>query len=239
MRDIHCHLLYGVDDGSKSIEQTKELLSQAHDSGITDIMFTPHYIANSRFVSNKKNNLELIEPIIRFAKEQYNINVFLGNEVFVTEDMYSLYKSGEVSTLNDSRYMLFEIPLSNKLNSLKSIIFDLTSNGIVPILAHPERYVSYYKDFDFFYDLKNMGVLLQINYASLLGAYGSKAKKMAKKLLKLNLIDFVGSDIHTPRDDKYINAQKAMKIIKKLVSEDDFIAITENNFARVIYDEEI
>lgn len=53
MRDIHCHLLYGVDDGSKSIEQTKELLSQAHDSGITDIMFTPHYIANSRFVSNK------------------------------------------------------------------------------------------------------------------------------------------------------------------------------------------
>lgn len=239
MRDLHCHLLYGVDDGSKSIEQTKELLSQAYESGITDIIFTPHYISNSRFVSNKQNNLNIIEPIIKFAKEKYNINVFLGNEVFVTEEMYSLYKSGEVCTLNDSRYMLFEIPMSNKLNGLKSIIFDLTSNGIVPILAHPERYISYYKDIDFFYDLKNMGVLLQINYASLLGAYGSKAKKMAKKLLKLGLIDFVGSDIHTPRDDKYINAQKAMKALKKIVNEDDFIAITENNFAKVIYDEEI
>lgn len=239
MRDLHCHLLYGVDDGSKSIEQTKELLRQAYESGITDIMFTPHYISDSRFVSNKANNLEIIKPIIKFAKEQYNINVFLGNEVFITEEMMSLYKNREISTLNDSRYMLFEIPMCNKLNNLKSIIFDLTSNGIVPILAHPERYVSYYKDFDFFYDLKNMGVLLQINYASLLGAYGTKAKKMAKKLLKLNLIDFVGSDIHTPHDDKYINAQKAMRIIKKLVDEDVFIAITENNFAKVIYDEEI
>lgn len=239
MRDLHCHLLYGVDDGSKSIEQTKELLRQAYESGITDIMFTPHYISDSRFVSNKANNLEIIKPIIKFAKEQYNINVFLGNEVFITEEMISLYKNREISTLNDSRYMLFEIPMCNKLRNLKSIIFDLTSNGIVPILAHPERYVSYYKDFDFFYDLKNMGVLLQINYASLLGAYGAKAKKMAKKLLKLNLIDFVGSDIHTPRDDKYINAQKAMKIIRKLVDEDEFIAITENNFAKVIYNEEI
>lgn len=239
MRDLHCHLLYGVDDGAKTIEQTKELLHQAYESGITDIMFTPHYITDSRFVSNKQNNLKIIEPIRKFAKEQYNINVFLGNEVFVSDNMFSLYQEGEISTLNNSRYMLFEIPMCNKLNNLKSIIFDLTSNGITPILAHPERYVSYYKDFDFFCDLKNMGVLLQVNYASLLGAYGSKAKKMAKKLLKLNLIDFVGSDIHSPNDDKYINAQKAMKKIKKLVSEDDFIAITENNFAKVIYNEEI
>ena len=111
MRDLHCHLLYGVDDGSKSIEQTKELLRQAYESGITDIMFTPHYISDSRFVSNKANNLEIIKPIIKFAKEQYNINVFLGNEVFITEEMMSLYKNREISTLNDSRYMLFEIPM--------------------------------------------------------------------------------------------------------------------------------
>lgn len=239
MRDLHCHLLYGVDDGSKSFDQTKELLDQAYQSGITDIMFTPHYITDSRFASNKKNNLSIFEPIRKYAKEQYNINVFLGNEVFVCENMLSLYKSGEISTLNNSRYLLFELPMSNKLNYIKSIIFELTSNGIVPILAHPERYTAYYNDLDFFFELKNMGVLLQINYASLVGAYGIKAKKMAKKLLKYNLIDFVGSDIHSPHDDKYVNNAKSMKVLKKLVDENEFIAITENNFAKVIYNEEI
>ncbi len=239
MRDLHCHLLFGVDDGAKTFEQTKELLHQAYQNGITDIMFTPHYVPDSRFVSNKNNNLSIIKPIRKYAKEQYNINVFLGNEVFISKNILSLYKEGEISTLNDSRYMLIEIPMFNKINSLKSIIFELTSNGIIPILAHPERYVSYYKDFDFFFELKNMGVLLQINYASLVGTYGRKARNMAKKLLKLNLVDFVGSDIHSPSEDKYKNLPKSMGILKKLVNESDFINITENNFAKVIYNEEI
>lgn len=239
MRDLHCHLLPGVDDGSKSMESTVEMLKQAKDAGVTDIMFTPHYILDSRFMSNKKANLEIIEPIIKYAKENFDINIFLGNEVYCSMEMLDLYKCKEISTLNDSRYMLIEIPMYSKINNLKSIFFELISSGIIPILAHPERYTSYYKDFDFFHELRKMGVLLQINYASLLGTYGKKAKKMAQELLKMNLISFVGSDIHSPSEDKYINITKALKRLRKYVTESQFIDITENNFAKVIYNEEI
>lgn len=239
MRDIHCHLLPGVDDGSKSMESTKAMLQQAYENGVTDIIFTPHYILDSRFMSNKKNNESIIEPIVQYAHDNYNINVFLGNEVYCNTEMYKLYQMGEITTLNNSRYMLIEIPMYSKINNLKSIFFELISNGIIPILAHPERYTAYYKNYDFFLELREMGVLMQINYASLLGSYGIKAKKMASGLLKMNLISFVGSDIHSPSEDKYLNVAKAMKILKKLVSEAEFIDITENNFAKIIYDEEI
>lgn len=239
MRDLHCHLLPGVDDGSKSMESTVEMLKQAAKSGVTDIMFTPHYILDSKYMSNREANLYIIESIVKMAKEEFNINVFLGNEVYCNMEMLDLYKRKEISTLNNSRYMLIEIPMYSKINNLKSIFFELISNGIIPILAHPERYTSYYKDFDFFFELRSMGVLLQINYASLLGTYGSKAKKMAQELLKMNLVSFVGSDIHSPSEDKYTNLAKAEKKLKKYVSESQFIDITENNFAKVVYNEEI
>ena len=92
MRDLHSHYLPGVDDGSKSIDATKKMLENAAFNGITDIIFTPHYILDSRFMSSKSTNEKIIEPIILFAKEEYNINVFLGNEVYCNTEIWNLYK---------------------------------------------------------------------------------------------------------------------------------------------------
>lgn len=239
MRDLHSHYLPGVDDGSKSIESTREMLNSAQKNGVTDILFTPHYILDSRFTSTKEQNLVIFNEIKKIAKEEYNINIFLGNEVYCNSEMLRLYKEGKISTLNDSRYMLIEIPMYSKMNNIKSLFFELISNGIIPILAHPERYTAYYKDFEFFYELRNMGVLMQINYPSLMGTYGSKAKRMATKLLKMNLISFVGSDIHSNSEGKNEMIPKVEKKIKKLVGEQQFIEITANNFARVVRNEEI
>lgn len=239
MRDLHSHYLPGVDDGSKSIDATKKMLENAALNGITDIIFTPHYILDSRFMSSKSTNEKIIEPIIRFAKEEYNINVFLGNEVYCNTEIWNLYKKGEITTLNGSRYMLIEIPMYSKINNVKSIFFELISNGIVPILAHPERYTAYYNDIDFFLDLRNMGVLMQMNASSVVGDYGRKAKKMVTKLLKANLISFVGTDIHSEYEEKNNLIPKIEKKLKKIVGEDKFIEITINNFARVIRNEDI
>lgn len=239
MRDLHSHYLPGVDDGSKSLEVTKNMLKNAYQNGVTDIIFTPHYILDSRFMSNKSTNERIIEPIIKFAKEEYNINVFLGNEVYCNSEMLDLYKRGEISTLNNSRYMLIEIPMYSKINNVKSIFFELISNGITPILAHPERYTAYYNDLDFFFELREMGVLMQMNASSIVGEYGSKAKKMVTKLLKANLISFVGSDIHSDHERKNDLIPKIEKKLKKIVGEDQFIEITSNNFARVIRNDDI
>ena len=134
--------------------------------------------------------------------------------------------------------MLVEIPMHSKINEVKSIFFELISNGIVPILAHPERYEAYYKDYEFFYTLRSMGVLMQINFVSLTGLYGRQAKTMAKNLLKLNLISFVGSDIHHP-DNRFNYLKKCEKIILKCVGVEKSKAILEDNFTKVIKNEEI
>lgn len=239
MRDLHSHYLPGVDDGSKDIETTKNMLKNAHENGVTDIIFTPHFILDSRFMSTKSENERIIAPIIKFAKEEYNINVFLGNEVYCNNEMLRLYNEGLISTLNNSRYLLIEIPMYSKMNNLKSLFFELISNGIIPILAHPERYTAYYNDIDFFMELRQMGVLMQMNASSLVGDYGSKAKKMVTKLLKANLISFVGSDIHSDHENKNNFIPKIEKKLKKIVGEDRFIDITANNFARVIQNKEV
>ena len=135
--------------------------------------------------------------------------------------------------------MLIEIPMYSKINNVKSIFFELISNGIVPILAHPERYTAYYNDIDFFLDLRNMGVLMQMNASSIVGDYGRKAKKMVTKLLKANLISFVGTDIHSEYEEKNNLIPKIEKKLKKIVGEDKFIEITINNFARAIRNEDI
>lgn len=239
MRDLHSHYLPGVDDGSKNIEVTKNMLASAEKNGITDIIFTPHFILDSRFMSTKEENEKIFAPIKKIAKEEFNINIFLGNEVYCNNEIMRLYKEGVISTLNNSRYMLIEIPMYSKMNNVKEIFFELISNGIIPVLAHPERYMPYYNDIDFFLELRNMGVLLQINYPSLVGEYGSKAKKMAVKLLKQHIISFVGSDIHSDKGNKNEQVAKAEKKIKKIVGEAEFIEITANNFARVIRNEDI
>ncbi len=112
--------------------------------------------------------------------------------------------------------MLVEIPMHSKINEVKSIFFELISNGIVPILAHPEKDMKLtIRIMNSFYTLRSMGVLMQINFASLTGLYGRHAKTMAKNLLKLNLISFVGSDIHHP-DNRFNYLKKCEKIIFKM-----------------------
>lgn len=238
MKDLHSHYLPGVDDGARMIDETIEMLHNANLAGVTDIMFTPHYILDSKYSQTKDHNEKIFASLKDIALKE-NINIYLGNEVYCNDSILDLHKKGLIKTLNDSRYMLIEIPMYSKMNNIKSIFFELISNGITPILAHPERYTAYYNDLEFFYSLRVMGVLMQVNFTSLIGGHGPKAKRMAKKLLKNNLISFIGSDIHRANDNKYAELPKILKKLKKIVGEEKFIELTETNFDKIINDEEI
>ena len=239
MKDLHSHYLPGVDDGAKTIDSTRRMLKSASENGVTHVMFTPHYVPNSEFSSPKKYNEEIFASIKTMASEEYGVQVYLGNEVYLTPDILDYFDNGDIRTLNGGNYALFELPMFTELSNVKSIFLEIINRGIVPILAHPERYISYYKNYDFFFELRSMGVLMQINYPSLIGMYGSKAKKMAKELLKMNLISFVGSDIHSASEMKYENLAKMNKKLLRIVGEEKFLDLTENNFVRVINNEVI
>ena len=232
-KDIHCHLLPGIDDGSNSIEESIEILRRAEKEGVSEIVLTPHYIENTRYNCNNKNKKESFEILKKAIKQAgINIKLYLGNENYMSNNFIELLNNNEIMTINNSRYLLFEFPLSQPYKNSKDYLYELVTKGYVPILAHPERYRDFQKNPDLVEEYTRMGILLQGNYKSLLGKYGRASKKALKILLKKDLITFLGSDIHHIED---YELEKAIKKIKKIVKDENRVVdILSNNFDKVI-----
>ena len=131
-----------------------------------------------------------------------------------------------------------ELPMHSKIRGLENIIYELTRNNIIPVIAHPERYSYVQKDPKYLDKYVEMGVLFQSNYGSVLGRYGRKVQKCVKYLLKNNYITFLGSDIHNL--DQNYDEVKLLKKIKRIVKSDDKVKdLVDNNILKVINNEEI
>ena len=232
MIDIHTHILYDTDDGAKTLEDSIKILTNAAKNNVTDIVLTPHYIRNTKYNLSIKEKTKRLNNLQKELKKRgININLYLGNEVLIEKDLISLYK--EISTINNSRYILIEFPLNQKNIYLDELLEEINSLKLVPIIAHPERYLSYYKDYNLFIKLHEKGCLFQGNISSLYNKFGSKSNRMLKDLLKLNLIDIMASDIHSPKNNIYkknIN-RKLVKIIKDQNKVNDLLV---NNPTKVI-----
>ena len=236
-KDLHCHLLPGIDDGSKSLEESIRILKVAESEGVTEMILTPHYIENSKYNCNNKDKRELLDRLVEETRrENINIKLYLGNEAYIAENFVELLTKREITTLNNSRYLLLEFPLNQTYQNSKEILYELLTIGCVPILAHPERYRDFQKNQSLAEEYVRMGILLQGNYKSLFGKYVIAAKKTLEIILKKGLISFLGSDTHH-RDDYQI--EKARKKIKKIVKSEKIVDdLFCNNFDKVIKDED-
>lgn len=234
MIDFHSHIIPNIDDGSKSMDRTLEILEEAKEAGFTHIISTSHYIENY-YECTEQERQELLNKI---KENSDGIELFLGSEVYFSENMIDLLKDKKASTINGSRYVLFEFSLNSKNMMAKDIVYRLIENNYIPVIAHPERYSFVQDDIDFIFDLVEMGALLQANYGSIIGMYGKKAQKTLKKLLKENVISFLGSDVHKP-EQIYPMIPKAIKKIKKIISEERFEELSTTNAQKVLNDEEI
>ena len=239
MIDIHCHLLFNIDDGSRSIEESISILKSLKEIGYSDIIITPHYIKDSKYNSNKKNNFKLLNKLEKeLDKEMVKINLYLGNEIYIDDDIIGLLKNNEISSLNGSNYLLIELPMSGEYDNYIEIFKDLINNNYRVILAHPERYYSFQKDFNKIIELESIGVLYQSNIESIIGKYGKGAKKLIKKLLKLKIISFLATDIHHIKHN-YSDYNKAYKKILKYISEDELNVLINKNPKKVIDNKKI
>lgn len=238
MKDLHSHLLFGIDDGCKDIGESITLLKNAQEQGITDLVLTPHYMENTKYNANNEEKNKRFEELKEEAKKAgIEINLYLGNEVYMTENFQDLLKQQEITTINNSKYLLIEFPLGNMLYNSKEILYDLVVSGYVPILAHPERYRIFQRHPDHIDEYLRMGVLLQGNYKSLYGKYGKDAKKTLIYFLKNNKITFLASDCHHDKDFKIKKLKKKLKSITK--SDNMVVDLLENNFNKVILNENI
>lgn len=232
MKDIHSHILYGIDDGAKSLEESIEILKKASTRGVTDIILTPHYILDSIYTANITEKKQKLKELKQKLKElNININLYLGNEVYIDSSLSSKLRS--ISTLNNSRYLLIELPLNNKCLILEEVLYQLKQKNLIPIIAHPERYTSYNEDYSFFENLIKKGCLLQGNIGSIYGDYGKKSQKMIKELLKRGMIHFLGSDIHHSSSNIYNREieKDLFKIVKSKKIVEDLLV---NNTDKVI-----
>lgn len=217
--DIHSHLLPGIDDGAKDLEDSKNLIESLRKIGFSQLITTPHI-----FAGVWENTPEVIQEKLSFTNEKLtDFNLRAAAEYMLDSHFFERLKREEKLLTLKENLVLIEMSYLNAPIQLYDIIFEIQLQGYQPILAHPERYLFYANRFDEYKKLKKSGCLFQLNLLSTTGYYGSGVTKMAEKLLNDNLYDFVGSDVH---HDKHI---KAFDNKIQLKNEANLKAIIENN----------
>lgn len=234
--DIHSHILPGIDDGSKNLEESINIIHYLEKVGITDIICTSHYVKNTKYNYNEMVRKQLLETLKQNVTNP-NTKLYLGNEVYATEDMVDLLEKKEISTINNSRYLLIELPLSGYLNNLQNILCELIGGGITPVIAHPERYLFLQKNKKEIKRLLEFDCLLQCNVESLTNKYGKKAKKLMNYLLKNNLVQAVATDTHYTGNEKQL--RKAYKKLKHLVGNQEYQKLVYENPLKILENQEV
>ena len=213
--DIHSHLLPKIDDGSKSINETIALITELKEFGFDQFITTPHVMhqvwENSKIIieeNHLKTSLEL--------KSNAITNSFkVAAEYMLDDNFRKQFQTEKLLTLKNN-YVLVEMSYLNPPLRLFDIIFDLQVAGYQPILAHPERYNFYHSSLEDYNKLKRAGCLFQLNLLSSVGYYGPNITKASDYLLKNNLIDFVGSDVHHDKHTSFFNKKIVLKNLDSL-----------------------
>ncbi len=218
--DIHSHLLPGIDDGSKNMENTIELISKMRSYGINNFITTPHVLGNV-WPNSSSTILEKLDSVKKELSKQgmNDINIHAAAEYMLDEEFSKLLKVKDILTLKDN-YILVEMSFLNAPVNLFELLFDIQLAGYKPILAHPERYNFYHNKFDMYEKLIQAGCSLQMNLLSLTGYYGDSVKKTAQRLLKENKITFLGSDTHHMRHLEFLNklgTKKNLSLLKPVL----------------------
>lgn len=231
--DIHCHILPGLDDGAKDSETALDMAKTACLNGTGHIIASPHVIIGS-VKQNREYVRESINTLTRQLQDKgLNLTIYPGCEIFICPDLPDLYEKGLIFTLNDSCYMLIELPMLEIPSYTEDVLYGLQLKGIVPIIAHPERNQVLQRDLRFLQKAVGRGILAQVNSGSITGLYGKAAKRTALKMIEANYIHFVASDAHTNRT-RTTNLRKAAKIVLELFGRTVMETLFINNGMAVI-----
>jgi tyrosine-protein phosphatase YwqE len=193
--DFHSHFLPGIDDGAETMEQSVQMLKAMADFGYKKVITTPH-IMSDYYRNNKEIIAQKLNEVNK-AAAQHNIPIKIeaAAEYYCDETLIKKVETNDILSFSD-RYVLVELSFLHPSEFFDFVTFNLQMNGYKVVLAHPERYIYWQNSIEKIEALKDKGIYLQLNMGSLSGQYGSGVKRMAERLIELNLIDFVGTDAH-------------------------------------------
>lgn len=215
--DIHSHLLPGLDDGVTSFEESYEIIKNFEERGYKKIITTPHIMSD--FYRNTPDIISTkLTELNTFINGRSSVILEAAAEYYLDETFVELLSSGSSSLLTiGKKYILFETSFVSEPIYLKEAIFKMQSNGLKPILAHPERYQYLINDWELACDIFERGTLFQININSIQGYYSRAVQKMAMKLIKNEMVSFVGSDCHNISHFEALSNTLNTKNYEKLV----------------------
>ncbi len=193
--DIHSHILPGIDDGAQKIKDSKFLLESMIDFGFSKVITTPHTMKNvwDNTTSSIGDAYNLVHSELPELSKQVSLQ--FASEYFLDENLIRLAQQEKLLSLKDN-FILIEMSYLNAPIQLYDFLFELQLKGYQLVLAHPERYNYFHSNKKEYQKLKKAGCLFQLNLLSTVGYYGKNVAEIADYLLKENLYDFVGSDIH-------------------------------------------
>ncbi len=201
--DLHSHLIPGIDDGSKNLEESLEILRMMSALGYKKVITTPHVMADA-YQNSTQTILEGLQLLRQGALQAgIEMEIEAAAEYYFDEELVARLDKGDILTIEDE-YLLFETSYFSKPLNFEEIIFEMQAKGYKVLLAHPERY-RYIEDPRYeFGKMKELGIYFQLDINSLGGYYGREAKENALLLSEWGMIDFVGSDIHHKKQVDYL-----------------------------------
>lgn len=220
MVDLHCHLLPGIDDGSKSMEISLRLAREATENGVTHALLTPHHM-NGRYVNHKQ---DVIQRTKEFQKQinAHNIplTVFPGQEVRINGQLLEALDKDDILFADTAgKYMMLEFPDDDVPHYTNQMIFDLQQRGIIPVIVHPERNTKIMADPDLIYQLLQKGCLSQITASSYVGTFGKKVEKFSYQLIEAGQGYVFASDAHDLPGRRYEMRQAFEKMQREFGQE--------------------
>lgn len=225
--DIHSHILPGVDDGSKDMEMTLQMVDAAYAQGVRTMIATPHYYPGHK--NRSKSEIEAVykETVSAVSEKYKDFTLLLGNEIYYKTEVVELLKKKEIFTLADTRYVLVEFSTTAEYRYLYNAVQQLVNNGYYPVLAHVERYQCLYKKEEKIAELINAGAYIQTNAENYRSGLFLAGRSYCMKLIKNGMVHFLGSDCHNMEERKpdfgnavdYLEQKIEKKALERLVKE--------------------
>lgn len=233
MIDLHCHILPGIDDGAQNMDESLHMARVAVSEGIHQIVATPHH-QNGRYTNEKEDIMKRVEILNqKLDQEKIPLKILPGQESRIYGEIIQDYLLNKVLTLNNTtKYLFIEFPSNHVPRFTEQLLFNIQSEGITPIIVHPERNSRLLADPDILYNLVAKGALTQVTAASLTGQFGKKIKKFSFQLIESNLTHIIASDAHNTSSRRFCMAE-AMNVIEKKYGL-DFIYLFQENADAVI-----
>lgn len=203
--DLHCHLLPGVDDGSKDLEMSLGMAKMAVQQGISHILLTPHHM-DGTYTNHKVNVIAKTAAFQQaLTAAEIPLTVFPGQEVHLTGDLLTALDDDDILFMDEGgRYLLLELPHSGVPEYTADMVFELKTRGITPVIAHPERNHGFQQEPDKLYDLLNMGCLTQLTASSYVGVFGEKVEKLTAQIINAGMGFAFASDAHNFKGRRFL-----------------------------------